>query len=742
MRFMARVSEKTDIDELIEKIKEYHPAVEDGLIRRAYQMAQACHLNQKRRSGEPYITHPVGVAHIIADMRLDTASVISALLHDIIEDSSVTIEDVREEFGDQVATIVDGVTRINRLSFRSDEEEQAENLRKMLIAMAKDIRIILVKLADRLHNMRTLYHLHEGKQIAKAKETLDVYAPLAHRLGMSQVKCELENLAFTTIYPKQYQELNQLVYETAGEREEFINRTIERIEEELKKVGITAEFSGRAKHLYSIYQKMTKQGREFKDIYDLVAVRVIVDTVKDCYGALGIIHSIWKPVPGRFKDYIANPKFNMYQSLHTTVIGFKGRPVEIQLRTHQMHRTSEYGIAAHWRYKEGGAGDDKFEEKLAWLRQILEWQQELSDPREFMESLKLDLFEDEVFVFTPKGKVISLPMGSTPIDFAYEIHTDVGHGCVGARVNNRIVPLEQHLRSGDIVEIITSKSAAGPSRDWLSVVKTARARSKIKQWFSQEEKKLSQNVGREMLQKALRKHGLSLQTLSSEILGKVTRSMHFDKVDKLYQNIGANKISPHQVCTRIIKEKNKLAEVHVEEVEEELVTEELVQPLAPRSRFTKGVRVKGLSELLVKLARCCNPVPGDDIIGYVTRGQGVSVHRTDCTNLVSLSNDSERFIEVSWNPAQPSSFQVEIQVEALDRTKLLRDITTVLGEYNVNIVSANVALKEKEGIAISRFVFEIGNLSLLNDIISNIKRVDSVFDAYRVTPDRLYGKSA
>lgn len=739
---MARVSEKTDIDELIEKIKEYHPAVEDSLIRRAYQMAQACHLNQKRRSGEPYIAHPIGVAHIIADMRLDTASVISALLHDIIEDSSVTIEDVREEFGDQVATIVDGVTRINRLSFRSDEEEQAENLRKMLIAMAKDIRIILVKLADRLHNMRTLYHLHEEKQIAKAKETLDVYAPLAHRLGMSQVKCELEDLAFTTIYPKQYQELNQLVYETAGEREEFINRTIERIEEELTKVGITAEFSGRAKHLYSIYQKMTKQGREFKDIYDLVAVRVIVDTVKDCYGALGIIHSIWKPVPGRFKDYIANPKFNMYQSLHTTVIGFKGRPVEIQIRTHQMHRTSEYGIAAHWRYKEGGAGDEKFEEKLAWLRQILEWQQELSDPREFMESLKLDLFEDEVFVFTPKGKVISLPMGSTPIDFAYEIHTDVGHGCVGARVNNRIVPLEQHLRSGDIVEIITSKSAAGPSRDWLSVVKTARARSKIKQWFSQEEKKLSQNVGREMLQKALRKHGLSLQTLSSEILEKVTRSMHFDKVDKLYQNIGANKISPHQVCTRIIKEKNKLAEVPVEEVEEELVTEELVQPAVPRSRFTKGVRVKGLSELLVKLARCCNPVPGDDIIGYVTRGQGVSVHRTDCTNLVSLSNDSERFIEVSWNPAQPSSFQVEIQVEALDRTKLLRDITTVLGEYNVNIVSANVALKEKEGIAISRFVFEIGNLSLLNDIISNIKRVDSVFDAYRVTPDRLYRKSA
>ncbi|GFP43977.1 GTP pyrophosphokinase, partial [Candidatus Hakubella thermalkaliphila] len=420
-------------------------------------------------------------AYIIADMRLDTASVISALLHDIIEDSSVTIEDVREEFGDQIATIVDGVTRINRLSFRSDEEEQAENLRKMLIAMAKDIRIILVKLADRLHNMRTLYHLHEEKRITKAKETLDVYAPLAHRLGMSQVKCELEDLAFTTIYPKQYQELNQLVYETAGEREEFINRTIERIEEELTKVGITAEFGGRAKHLYSIYQKMTKQGREFKDIYDLVAVRVIVDTVKDCYGALGIIHSIWKPVPGRFKDYIANPKFNMYQSLHTTVIGFKGRPLEIQIRTHQMHRTSEYGIAAHWRYKEGGTGDEKFEEKLAWLRQILEWQQELSDPREFMESLKLDLFEDEVFVFTPKGKVISLPMGSTPIDFAYEIHTDVGHGCVGARVNNRIVPLEQHLRSGDIVEIITSKSAAGPSRDWLSLVKTARARSKIKQ---------------------------------------------------------------------------------------------------------------------------------------------------------------------------------------------------------------------------------------------------------------------
>jgi GTP pyrophosphokinase len=454
--------------------------------------------------------------------------------------------------------------------------------------------------------------------------------------------------------------------------------------------------------------------------------------VKECYGALGIIHSIWKPIPGRFKDFIANPKFNMYQSLHTTIIGPKGIPVEIQIRTWQMHRTAEYGIAAHWRYKEGKKGDEKFDEKLAWLRQILEWQQELSDPKEFMESLKLDLFEDEVFVFTPKGKVLNLPFGSTPVDFAYMIHSDVGNQCVGAKVNHRIVPLEYKLRSGDIVEIITSKSSLGPSRDWLSFVKTARARNKIKQWFSAEERKLSQNIGREMLGKTLRKQGLSLQNLSMEIIENVAREMNCDKVEKLYQGIGAGKISPHMVTTKIIKEKNKT--MNLEEFREAESVEEYVLPV--RTRFTRGIKVRGLDEVLIKLARCCNPVPGDKIIGYVTRGQGVSVHRRDCTNLKSLLSDSERLIEVEWNLEQPSIFQVEIQVEALDRTKLLRDITNVFAEYDINIVSSSANLKEKVGVMIARFVLEIGNLLLLDNLLASIKKIDSVFDAFRVTPEK------
>lgn len=725
------------IEEIIAKAKEYLKELDETKIIKAYEIASLRHKGQKRMSGKPYISHPLNVAYIVADLRLDETSIIAALLHDVIEDTGYTSEDIKSEFGEPPAIIVEGLTRINKLDFQSSMEEQAENLRKMLIAMSNDIRIILIKLADRLHNMRTLSYLDPEKRIEKSKETLDIYAPIAHRLGMSKLKVEFEDLAFMYMNPNQYAEVKQLVAENQMERAELTDQIIDKISQELKAVEIEAEIISREKHLYSVYHKIAKQGRTFSDIYDLSAIRVIVDSVKECYGALGIIHSIWKPLPGRFKDFIANPKFNMYQSLHTTIIGPKGIPVEIQIRTWQMHRTAEYGIAAHWRYKEGKKGDEKFDEKLAWLRQILEWQQELSDPKEFMESLKLDLFEDEVFVFTPKGKVLNLPFGSTPVDFAYMIHSDVGNQCVGAKVNHRIVPLEYKLRSGDIVEIITSKSSLGPSRDWLSFVKTARARNKIKQWFSAEERKLSQNIGREMLGKTLRKQGLSLQNLSMEIIESVAREMNCDKVEKLYRGIGAGKISPHMVTTKIIKEKNKT--MNVEEFREAESVEEYVLPV--RTRFTRGIKVRGLDEVLIKLARCCNPVPGDKIIGYVTRGQGVSVHRRDCTNLKSLLSDSERLIEVEWNLEQPSIFQVEIQVEALDRTKLLRDITNVFAEYDINIVSSSANLKEKVGVMIARFVLEIGNLLLLDNLLASIKKIDSVFDAFRVTPEKESFKS-
>jgi GTP pyrophosphokinase len=725
------------IEEIIKKAKEYLKELDEAKVIKAYESASMSHKGQKRLSGEPYISHPLNVAYIVADLRLDETSIIAALLHDVIEDTGYTSESIKAEFGEPIAIIVEGLTRINKLDFQSSMEEQAENLRKMLIAMSNDIRIILIKLADRLHNMRTLSNLDPGKRIEKSKETLDIYAPIAHRLGMSKLKSEFEDLAFLYMNPNQYEEVKQLVAENQMERKELTDQIISKISQELKAVGIEAEIISREKHLYSVYQKIAKQGRTFSDIYDLSAIRVIVDSVKECYGALGIIHSIWKPLPGRFKDFIANPKFNMYQSLHTTIIGPMGMPVEIQIRTWQMHRTAEYGIAAHWRYKEGKKGDEKFDEKLAWLRQILEWQQELSDPKEFMESLKLDLFEDEVFVFTPKGKVLNLPFGSTPVDFAYMIHSDVGNQCVGAKVNHRIVPLEYKLRSGDIVEIITSKSSLGPSRDWLSFIKTARTRNKIKQWFSAEERKFSQNIGREMLSKTLRKQGLSLQNLNMEILENVALEVNCDKVEKLYQSIGAGKISPHMVTTKIIKEKNKTT--NVEEVKETESIEEYVLPV--RTRFTRGIKVRGLDEVLIKLARCCNPVPGDKVIGYVTRGQGVSVHRRDCTNLKSLISDSERLIEVEWNLEQPSIFQVEIQVEALDRTKLLRDITNVFAEYDINIVSSSANLKEKVGVMIARFVLEIGNLLLLDNLLSSIKKIDSVFDAFRVTPEKESFKS-
>ncbi|MFZ3063037.1 MAG: bifunctional (p)ppGpp synthetase/guanosine-3',5'-bis(diphosphate) 3'-pyrophosphohydrolase [Actinomycetota bacterium] len=716
---------------MLKKVTGYNPKADTKLIKKAYDFASRVHRDQFRQSGEEYILHPLGVAETLADLELDSITIAAGLLHDVVEDSPVTLEELKKEFGEEIAALVDGVTKLGRIKYKSAEEAQAKNLRKMLVAMAQDIRIILIKLADRLHNMRTLCHLSPEKQKSKALETLEIYAPLAHRLGMSSIKSELEDLAFLNLRPKRYSEIEQLVAHRDVEREIYLRGVIKALSEDLKRAGIKADIAGRAKHYYSIYQKMVQENKEFDEIYDLSAVRVIVDTIKDCYGALGVIHSLFKPIPGRFKDFIAMPKFNMYQSLHTTVIGPEGRLLEIQIRTLSMHRTAEYGIAAHWRYKEGEKDRDEFEERLAWLRQMLEWQSDLKDPREFMEALKIDLLESEVFVFTPMGKVLSFPKGATPIDFAYAIHTDVGERCVGSRVNGRIVPLEYELQNGDIVEIITSKSSSGPSRDWLSIVKTSKARNRIKQWFAKEEKKGSLTVGREMLQRAVKKQGLPVhKSMNQELLQGVAKEYNLGSIEDLFVSIGSGRISAQQVTTRMI---HKL----VKKPEEIPVEKETFQ-IAPREEIhekptTTGVRVKGITDVLVRLAHCCNPVPPDEIVGFITRGRGVSVHRKDCHNARVLKKELDRFIDVAWDTHLPSAFLVEIRVQALDRTKLLRDITTVLGEYKINILSASVSI-DKDHTATTRLSFEVGNVNLLNDVLVNIKKIDGVFDAYRVIP--------
>lgn len=722
------------LENLLKKVTSYNPGADTKLVKKAYEFASRVHRDQFRQSGEEYIQHPLGVAETLADLEMDSLTIAAGLLHDVVEDSPVTLEELKSEFGEEIAGLVDGVTKLGRIKYKSAEEAQAKNLRKMLVAMAQDIRIIIIKLADRLHNMRTLCHLSSEKQKIKAMETLEVYAPLAHRLGMSSIKSELEDLAFLNLRPKRYSEIEQLVAQRDVEREVYLTGVVKALREDLERAGIKADIAGRAKHYYSVYQKMVQENKEFDEIYDLVAVRVIVDTIKDCYAALGVIHSLFKPIPGRFKDFIAMPKFNMYQSLHTTVIGPEGRMLEIQIRTWSMHRTAEYGIAAHWRYKEGEKDRDEFEERLAWLRQMLEWQSDLKDPREFMETLKIDLLENEVFVFTPMGKVLSFPKGATPIDFAYAIHTDVGERCVGSRVNGRIVPLEHELQNGDIVEIITSKSSSGPSRDWLSIVKTSKARNRIKQWFTKEEKKESLTIGREMLQRAVRKQGLPVhKSMNQELLQAVAKEYNLGGVEELFVSIGSGQTSAQQVTTRII---HKLVKKPEEvPVEKEILKEIPIPPREekPEKPTTTGVRVKGLTDVLVRLAHCCNPVPPDEIVGFVTRGRGVSVHREDCHNAKTLKKERERFIDVSWHTHLPSAFLVEIKVEALDRTKLLRDITSVLGDYNINILSASVSI-DKNHVATTRLSFEVGNLNLLNDVLVNIKKIDGVFDAYRIVP--------
>ena len=710
-------------------------------VEEAFVYACAHHADQLRKSGEDFIIHPVGVAKICAGMRLDTETLCAALLHDTVEDTSASLEEVSEAFGEEIASLVDGVTKLTGLTFQSRDEAQAENYRKMMVAMATDIRVILIKLADRLHNMRTIAALAKQKQIDKARETLDIYAPIAHRLGIHAIKWELEDLSFQSLHPRKYNDIKGLVAQQRAERERYVNQAGAYLFKELEELSIGAEISGRAKHFYSIYSKMTKKGREFNEIYDLTAMRVIVGSVKDCYGAVGVIHSLWKPLPGRFKDFIAMPKANMYQSLHTTVIGPEGRPLEIQIRTREMHDLAEYGVAAHWMYKEGGGrrssaptSSEDPEGKLTWLRSLLDWQQDEADPKEFMETLKVDLLEDEVFVFTPKGEVKSLAGGATPLDFAYEIHTDVGHRCVGAKVNGKIVPLSYQLRSGDIVEVLTSKRDRGPSRDWLALVKTTRARNKIKAWFKAETRKDTEHSGRELLQDHLKKQGLPAQKIvGSSLLADVIREVGFRKADDFYIALGAAKISPKVVVNKILQ---RLKEGEAAE-SEPTAADELLRTNRRRSRPTTsssryGISVEGIDEVMLRLAKCCRPVPGDPIVGYISLGRGITIHREDCPNVAVLKRDPERFTTVSWDGDAETSFRVEIQVDGWDRHRLLEDLSRTFAEAGINILDARCTVNHP--MVKNRFVVEVGDTRALDQTISRLRNIDAVFDAYRVTP--------
>jgi guanosine-3',5'-bis(diphosphate) 3'-pyrophosphohydrolase len=716
--------------------------IDRARVQDAFVFACEHHAAQRRKSGEDFIVHPVGVARICAGMRLDTETLCAALLHDTVEDTSASIEEVRERFGEEIAAIVDGVTKLTGITFQSHDEAQAENYRKMMVAMATDVRVILIKLADRLHNMRTIDAMPKQKQIDKARETLEIYAPLAHRLGIHALKWELEDLAFATLHPRKYQEIKGLVAQQREDREGYVSEAGEYLARELNDLGIQAQIAGRAKHFYSIYSKMTKKGREFNEIYDLTAMRVIVDSVKDCYGTVGVIHSLWKPLPGRFKDFIAMPKFNMYQSLHTTVIGPEGRPLEIQIRTQEMHEMAEFGVAAHWVYKVGsngtadadasgdGSGGDA---KLKWLRSMLDWQKELSDPREFMETLRTDLFEEEVFVFTPKGQVKSLAAGATPLDFAYEVHTEIGHRCVGARVNGKIVPLHYELRSGDIVEILTAKRERGPSRDWLATVKTTRARNKIKAWFKAESRQDTEHKGRDLLQEHLRKQGLPAQKITgSAILADVIREVGYRKADDFYIALGAAKISPKLVVGKVMQRLKQGEAADGDDTAADLLRVGRQRRRPTKSSGQYGIRVDGVEEVMLRLAKCCRPVPGDEIVGYISLGRGITIHRKDCPNAALLGKDPERFTNVSWDGDQSTAFVVEIQIDAWDRHRLLEDLSRVFSESGANILEARCL--STPPMVKNRFVVEVADTHTLKGAITRMRNIDSVFDAYRVTP--------
>ncbi len=712
-------------------------------VEAAFVFACEHHADQRRLSGEDFIHHPVGVAKICAGMRLDTETLCAALLHDTVEDTSASVSEVRHGFGEEIANIVDGVTKLTGIVFQSRDEAQAENYRKMMVAMASDVRVILIKLADRLHNMRTISAMSKQKQIDKAKETLEIYAPIAHRLGIHAIKWELEDLAFQALHPRKYTEIKGLVNQQRDERESYVEKAGTYLLGELRALGIESDISGRAKHFYSIYSKMTKKGREFNEIYDLTAMRVIVDSVKDCYGAVGVVHSLWKPLPGRFKDFIAMPKFNMYQSLHTTVIGPEGLPLEIQIRTKDMQEMAEFGVAAHWIYKDDGSGKggaqggpkSDGDAKMQWLRSMLDWQHETPDPKEFMAALKVDLIEDEVYVFTPKGEVKNLSAGATPLDFAYEVHTDVGHRCVGAKVNGKMVPLHYELRSGDIVEVMTSNRERGPSRDWLAVVRTTRARNKIKQWFKAESRDDTEHAGRDMLQEQLKKHGLPHQKIaSSSLLADVIREMGFKKGEDFYIALGGAKISSKVVVNKVLQ---RLKQGEAAEGEARAAAEDMLstrrqrrQPSSSSSQY--GIRVEGVDDVMLRLAKCCRPVPGDEIVGYISLGRGITIHREDCPNAVALRKDPDRFTSVSWEGDHETAFKVELQVDAWDRHRLLEDLSRTFAEAGINIVEARCIVSHP--MVQNWFVVEVGDLQVLKHAISRLRNIDSVFDCYRVTP--------
>jgi guanosine-3',5'-bis(diphosphate) 3'-pyrophosphohydrolase len=714
------------VEALVQELVSHHPDADADAVRRAYAFAAARHQGQTRHSGEAYITHPLGVAKIAAELGLDTSTIVAALLHDTVEDTGTALADIEAEFGGEVASLVDGVTKLTRIHFESKEEQQAENYRKLIISMSSDIRVLLVKLCDRLHNMRTLGYVPKAKQITTARETLEIYAPLAHRLGIHSIKWELEDLAFATLLPKRYAEIQQMVNQRRSDRERFVEEAGSYLRAELAAVGIApVEITGRAKHFYSIYEKMTRRGKEFNEIYDLTAMRVLVDSVKDCYGAVGIIHSIWKPIPGRFKDYVAVPRINGYQSLHTTVIGPHGKPLEIQIRTHDMHATAEFGVAAHWRYKQEvrGAGSQE------WLTRMMDWQRDTTDPGEFLETLRSDLYQHEVYVFTPKGELRALPAGATPLDFAYEIHTDVGHRCVGAKVNGRIVPLSYTLASGDFVEILTSKAPRGPSRDWLNLVTTSKARAKIRQFFRKERREDAEHRGREALQDQLRKAGLPSQKIvASPLLHQVISEMGFRKAEDFYVSLGLGKTSVHTVVNKVL---TRLKAGQAVAEESALVAKPAKRRSAAQSSDL-GVEIEGLKDVLVRLARCCKPVPGDDIVGYISLGRGITIHRTECPNARALGRSPERFTPVAWTGSSRQSFRVEVAVDGWDRVRLLEDLSRTISECGANIVSA--ICQSEDQVVRNRFVVELGEVGEIKHLIASLRNVEGVFDAYRVSP--------
>ncbi|MBA3720359.1 MAG: bifunctional (p)ppGpp synthetase/guanosine-3',5'-bis(diphosphate) 3'-pyrophosphohydrolase, partial [Nocardioidaceae bacterium] len=709
------------LEPLIAIVRAHHPKADLGVLERAYETAERMHEGQWRKSGDPYITHPLAVTTVLAELGMTTPTLCAALLHDTVEDTTYTLAQLRADFGDEVAALVDGVSKLDKVKY--GDSAQAETIRKMVVAMSKDIRVLVIKLADRLHNMRTLRHVKKESQARKARETLEIFAPLAHRLGMNTIKWELEDLAFSTLHPKVYDEIVRLVAERAPARDDFLTSVIEGVDADLKAAKIKATVTGRPKHYYSIYQKMIVRGREFTDIYDLVGIRVLVESLRDCYAVLGVMHARWNPLPGRFKDYVAMPKFNLYQSLHTTVVGPQGKPVELQIRTYAMHRRAEYGVAAHWKYKEdkgatgtglarvpgSSAAKDGAQAEMAWLRQVLDWQQETSDPGDFLESLRFEITSTEVYVFTPRGDVLSLPTGATPVDFAYSVHTEVGHRCIGARVNSRLVPLESVLDNGDVVEVFTSKvPGAGPSRDWLDFVRSPRARTKIRQWFTKERREEAIERGKDSIARLMRKEGLPLQRLlSHDTLQTVAKDLHLSDVSALYAAVGEGNVGAQNVVRRVIDLLGGEAGT-AEDLSEGVVVPTEIEKRRRAPRGDAGVVVHGMSDVLAKLARCCTPVPGDEVVGFVTRGTGVSVHRGSCPNVRSLTAQPERMVRVEWAPSAQSLFLVAIQVEALDRAWLLSDITRVLSDHHLNILSANLQTG-RDRIAKSRFTFEMGD---------------------------------